>query len=87
MDAFFPGSSLFIWVCLLGLLKSRRIFWQFRQVSWPERERRMKKAYDEQPEKTPNVRPGYVAERIGGSALGIVAIYLADRSIIPTNDN
>ncbi len=36
--------------------------------------------------KTSNVRPSYVAERIGGSALGNVAIYLADRSAILTND-
>jgi hypothetical protein len=30
--------------------------------------------------------PSYVAERIGGSTLGSVAIYLADRSAILTND-
>ncbi len=37
--------------------------------------------------KISNVRPSYVAERIGGSALGSVAIYLADGIFSLTNDS
>jgi hypothetical protein len=51
-----------------------------------KREKERKRQTMSKRRKTSNVWPSYVAERIGGSTLGSVAIYLADRSAILTND-